>query len=127
MSGRQSTLPPGVNKGGRSKCLYRCQAVGCKVTPRGNDLGKHYKNNTDWSLVKRIKEAVGDVAVEVLLSKADPHTRFIVQKKYSKDRLPYYSSHVMVKETEGEGSSASTSSSGQKQLTMSSFFQVSNN
>ena len=106
-------------EGGRSKKKYRCQASGCGVTPRGCDLSQHYKSKTDWDIVKKMKAAMGTAAREKLLQEADPHTRFIIEKHYAENRLPTYTSHVMVNEVTVEGSNA-----GPKQMKMDGFFQV---
>jgi hypothetical protein len=121
MTGRRSVVP-GL-EGGRSKKKYRCQASGCGVTPRGSDLSQHYKSKTDWDKVKRMNAAMGTAALEKLLQEADPHTRFIFEKHYAENRLPTYTSHIMVNETEVtvEGSNAGT-----KQLKIGGFFQVRN-
>ena len=66
------TVVPGC-EGGRNKQKYRCQAIGCSTTPRGNDLMNHYKWMTDWQMFDRMKAAVGNVALAKLLVLADPH------------------------------------------------------
>lgn len=109
-------------EGGRNKKKYRCQANGCKVTPRGNDLASHYKTKTDWVQVKNMAAAVGDAALERMLQQAGPHnTRYIFEKGYSEKRLPHWANHVMVKEPEAEEGSA-----GPRQLKIAGFFQVRN-
>ena len=54
-----------------------------------------------------------------LLQEANPHTRFITEKHYTENRLPTYTSHVMVSEATVEASNA-----GPKQMKMDGFFQV---
>ena len=108
-------------EGGRNKKKYRCQANGCNVTPRGNDLANHYKAKTDWDEVKKMAAAVGDAALEKMLQQAGPHTRYIFQKGYSEKRLPHWANHVMVKEPEAEESIA-----GPGQPKIGGFFQVRN-
>ena len=60
-------------------------------------LSKHYKVkvkvtvNTDWLLVKELKACVGDEAVKKKLDQANPHTRYIFKKGYSKERPPHCS------------------------------------
>ena len=76
---------------------YKCKVAGCLVTPRGNDLGRHYKNNKDWSPVARLREAVGDDAVKKCLEGADGHTEFINRKGYTETSLPTFSPHVAIK------------------------------
>ena len=80
------------------------------------DLSQHYKSKTDWDIVKRMKAAMGMAAREKLLQEADPHTRFIIEKHYAENRLPTYTSHVMVNEVTVEVSNA-----GPKQLKMDGF------
>jgi hypothetical protein len=119
MSGRRPVVP-GL-EGGKSKKKYRCQASGCGVTPRGCDLSQHYKSKTDWDVVRRMKAAMGTAARDKLVQEADPHTRFIIEKHYDENRLPTYTSHVMVHEVTVVGSNTDP-----KQLKIGGFFQVIN-
>lgn len=138
--GRKSL--PGC-EGGRSKAKYKCR--GCSLTPRGTDLSKHYKNQTNWDLVRRLRASVGTAAVEQLREQADLHTLFIFEKGYTKEKLPTWSTHVMAKESstaeaaadgeQGAGGSeqgAAAGGSGEQettrskklQTTIGGFFQV---
>ena len=85
--------------GGRTRQKYRCKADGCQVTPMGVNLAKHYKVNTDWVLLRELKACVGDAALKKKLDQADPHTRYIFEKGYSKKTLPHWSHHARVTET----------------------------
>ena len=91
----RTKLPGAVE--GRSKLKYRCHV--CSLAPRGCDLKRHYRTSTDWDLFKKMKEAVGDKLLEELRKKADPHTLYIFQNKYNKDKLPSWQTHVTVKQT----------------------------
>ena len=91
--------PPGLT-GGLSKQTYKCQA--CQVEPRGTDLPKHYEKLTDWSLLNEMKQCIGDSALDGLRRRADPHTLFIYEKHYTKQKLPTYRTHVMVKQKGGK-------------------------
>ena len=110
---------PGLD-GGQAKQLYKCKAVNCSVTPRGCDLKKHYMIHTDWQLVSEMKATLSEANVERLREKADPHTDFIFSKGFSKERMPSWSTHVMVRKT----SEADEGGSGQQSV-LTSFFKVS--
>ena len=84
-------------EGGKSKQLYKCQAVNCTVTPRGTDLAQHYVNQTDWDLVAELMRTLSEDKVKRLCSEADPHTLYIYQKGYSRTKLPSWSTHMMVR------------------------------
>ena len=106
-------------EGGKSKQLYKCQAVNCTVTPRGTDLAQHYINQTDWDLVAELMRTLSEDKVKRLCSEADPHTLYIYQKGYSRTKLPSWSTHVMVRKQPA----ASDGGAGQQSL-LSSYFKV---
>ena len=66
MTGRKRGLDSEVP----SKKLYRCNAVGCAVTPRGCDLPNHYQTKTNWEKVKKLRATMGTSALEKQLSGA---------------------------------------------------------
>jgi hypothetical protein len=45
-----------------------------------------------------MKQCMGDAALHSLKKRADPHTLFIFEKHYTKQKLPTYRTHVMVKQ-----------------------------
>ena len=92
------SLLPGIPAGGISRQKYKCKV--CSVTPRGCDLSKHYENKTDWKLLSEMKNSVGDAALKALKDKADPHTLFMFEHKYTKNSMPTWKTHVLCKETE---------------------------
>ena len=112
--------------GGRTRQKYKCKAVGCEVTPMGVNLSKHYNVNTDWMLMKELKACVGNEAVKKKLDQADPHTRYIFEKGYSKKKLPHWSNHARITETvatrQEEGGNVGVM--GQKKKKIDQFFQV---
>ena len=81
MSGRKRGLK-GLKGVKRSRQMFMCKVPGCKVTPRGCDLSKHYKNRTDWSKVKELRAVVGTDAVQRELEQVDSHTRFAFTNNY---------------------------------------------
>ena len=83
-----------------SKQKYKCRA--CKVEPRGSDIPRHYDRHTDWSLLEEMKLCMGDVALDALKKKADPHTIYIFENRYTKQKLPTYKTHAMVREQRGD-------------------------
>ena len=55
-------------------------------------MGRHYSNKTDWQLITKLRDAVGDTNVEKYLDKAaDGH---IV---YPQEWLPTFKTHALVK------------------------------
>ena len=75
-----------------------CNLPGCTVTPRANDLKKHYMSLTNEEMLDRLNQAVSDKKFERLLSKADENTQYIYSGKYSvKEKFyPNYPNHVTV-------------------------------
>ena len=96
MSGKGRVTKPGC-EGGVSHLKYKCQVEGCTVTPWGSDVGRHYKNRTDWELVSKLRATVGDAEVHKYLAGADKHTEFIYRRGYTKNRLPTFNTHVGLK------------------------------
>ena len=96
MSGRGRVAKPGSDKGA-AHLNYKCQVEGCTVTPRGNNVGRHYMKKTDWELVEKLRAAVGDSEVLKYLAGADNHTEFIFRRGYTKNRLPTFNTHATVK------------------------------
>ena len=47
-------------------------------------MPRHYTNSTNWSALDRLKECVGDTALEAELTKVDDHTAYMFQNKYNK-------------------------------------------
>ena len=88
----------GVGGGGaksHSALKYKCNV--CEHYTRGCDLPRHYKNMTNWSVLAKLKQCVGDIAVEAQLAKTDPHTAFIFKNKYKIDNLPTWRTHALWK------------------------------
>ena len=56
------------------------------VIPRGIDLSRHYKNNTNFDMLKQLKECVGDKELESLKSKADKPTLYML---HAPDDMPF--------------------------------------
>jgi hypothetical protein len=121
-------------EGGRCKQQYKC--AGCDATQRGTDLPRHYKNATNFELLKEMKLCQGDEVLEELKDKADTHTLYMFKWGHTKDKLPSWKNHVMIKrvgnsedEEEsggGTGSVEDGAGSGQvkKQTKIAHFFQV---
>ena len=65
----------------RSKLKHRCLA--CSATQRGCDIGRHYRNNTDWNLVRKMRKCVGHEALEGLKSRADKHSLYIFLNNFN--------------------------------------------
>ena len=79
--------------GGASHLKYKCKVEGCTVSPRGVDLGRHYSNKTDWQLITKLKDAVGDANVEKYLAEAaHGHTEVIYRNGYTENKI-----HALVK------------------------------
>ena len=117
MTGRKRGLESEVP----SKKLYRCNAVGCSVTPRGCDLPKHYQTKTNWETVQKLRVTMGTSALEKQLEAADPHTKFCFQQGYTEKKLPRWESHVSVKVNIVSGDRGET---GPKQSKLTELFQV---
>ena len=92
----------------------------------GVNLAKHYKVNTDWVLLKELKACVGDAALKKKLDQADPHTRYIFEKGYSKKTLPHWSHHARVTETlvTREEDGGNVGITGQKKKKINQILQV---
>ena len=58
----------------KSKMKVFCQVDGCQVTLCGNNMKNHYKKNTYWEILAKLKAAVGNAQEDRLLSTADKHT-----------------------------------------------------
>ena len=50
---------------------------------------------TNWSVLTKLKQCIGDIAVEAQLAKTDPHTAFIFKNKYKIDNLPTWRTHAL--------------------------------
>ena len=103
-------MPPKCRPGlttSLSKKEYRCNA--CTSTPRGTDLSRHYKRNTNFRMLKELKECVGDEKLEILKSDADKHTLYMFQWGHSEDNLPHWKNHAMVKLKQGNNSMSMSS------------------
>ena len=120
MTGRKRGLDSEVP----SKKLYRCNAVGCAVTPCGCDLPNHYQTKTNWEKVKKLRATMGTSALEKQLEAADPHTRFCYQQGYTEQKLPRWESHVFVKVNVVSGEGGERTGTGHKQSKLTDLFQV---
>ena len=107
----------------RSRRMFMCKVPGCKVTPRGCDLSKHYKNRTDWSKVKELRAVVGTDAVQRELEQVDSHTRFAFTNNYTEDMLPMWTTHVPVQVAIDTSDDEGTST-GPKQSRLFDHFKV---
>ena len=69
---------------------------------------------------------MGDAALKKKLDQADPHTRYIFEKGYSKKTLPHWSHHARVTETlvTREEDGGNVGITGQKKKKINQFFQV---
>ena len=86
-------LPPPL-----SRLYYSCKVPQCDTKPRGCDLRSHYVTNTNWETVSQLKSCVGDAALAELKTKADPHTLFVFENNYTKNKMPSYRTHAQWKE-----------------------------
>ena len=68
-------MPPPGMEGGRSRQKFKCE--GCEHISRGSDLSRHYKNLTNFTLLKELRECQGEAALEELKGKADNHTLYM--------------------------------------------------
>ena len=75
-----------------------CNVPCCNVTPRANDLKKHYMSLTNEEMLDRLNQAVSDKKLERLLSIADENTQYIYSGKcLVKEKFyPNYLNHVTV-------------------------------
>ena len=55
---------------------------GFELNPCGNDIKNHYKKNTNWKLLYKLKAAVGNAEVDRLLTTADEHTKYMFRREY---------------------------------------------
>ena len=83
--GRKRTL--GL-PGGPAKQKYKCKV--CDLHPRGCDLQRHYKTNTNWGRLEELRACVGDDALRKMKEDTDKHTLFIFENNYSMEKLPTY-------------------------------------
>ena len=56
-------------------------------------MPRHYTNSTNWSALDRLKECVGDTALEEELTKVDEHTAYMFRHKHSKTNMPSWTVH----------------------------------
>ena len=90
----------GAPPGGLSRLKYSCKI--CDIHPRGCDIPKHYESNTNWILLAEMRKCVGDATLEDLRKKADPHSLYMFDHKYTKNHLPTWQTHAQWKEQDQE-------------------------
>ena len=61
-----------------SKMQYQCHA--CEHHIRGCEIPKHYKDQTNWEQVDRMRSCVGDEALFQAQKMAEKHALFIFEK-----------------------------------------------
>ena len=77
----------------KSKVKRICGAEGCKLEVRGTDLAKHYKSNTNFSMLAELKTLSLEAADNVLKNNADPHTAYMYTHNHSVTDLPNWNTH----------------------------------
>ena len=70
-----------VGKQPQLKVQRVCGADGCGKVTRGTDLLKHYRNKTDFTKLKELKNMSIDAA-EIMVKTVDLHTRFMFENGY---------------------------------------------
>ena len=75
-----------------------CGATGCGLEVRGCDLARHYKNRTDFNLLKKMNN-MSSKAAEKELETADMHTAYMFVNKHSEKNLPKWNLHKPVKKS----------------------------
>ena len=75
-----------------------CGATGCGLEVRGCDLARHYKNRTDFNLLKKMNN-MSRKAPEKELEIADMHTAYMFVNKHSEKNLPKWNLHKPVKKS----------------------------
>ena len=59
-------------------------------------MKNHYKKNTYWEILAKLKAAVGNAQEDRLLSTADKHTKYMFREEYSMKWYPNWKNHVTV-------------------------------
>ena len=88
--GRKKTL--GLS-GGPAKQKYKCKV--CDVHPRGCDLQRHYKLNTNWERMEELQACIGDEALSRRKGDTDKHTLFMFENNYNMEKMPTYQTHAL--------------------------------
>jgi hypothetical protein len=87
---------PQQSGGKRSKNQYKCNA--CNQSVRGCDFPRHYRENTNWEVVKKLKQCIGNEALERVRESSDEHSIYIFENKYTRDKLPTWHTHPTYQE-----------------------------
>ena len=118
--GRKKTL--GLS-GGPAKQKYKCKV--CDVHPRGCDLQRHYKLNTNWERMEELQACIGDEALSRRKGDTDKHTLFMFENNYNMEKMPTYQTQALwhvQDDVEDDDQEDGETSSKRARLSITSFF-----
>ena len=75
-----------------------CGAENCGAIMRGCDLGRHYKNKTDFEMLSKLK-TMSNSAANDMLKNVDSHTKYMFNNNHSMNNLPKWMTHKQEKKT----------------------------